>query len=238
MQALIDQDLLCYRCAASAENDDLGIAIYRMDELLDNILNKTEATSYRAFLTSSSNFRKQIYPEYKANRTQPKPKHLRDLQVYSLEKLNAEYAPDGLEADDALAINQKYLGVNIEETIICSLDKDLLQVPGHHFSWEINGKGWTRPDTFIEQTELEGLRLFYKQCLKGDTSDNVKGIEGLGEKKATNILADCTSQQEMFNIVRDLYGNDEEFIMNASVLWILRSLDDNWKDRFDALVQE
>jgi len=238
MIALIDQDLLCYRCAASAENDDLGIAIYRIDELLDNILNKTEATSYRAFLTSSSNFRKQIYPEYKANRTQPKPKHLRDLQVYSLEKLNAEYAPDGLEADDALAINQKYLGVNIEETIICSLDKDLLQVPGHHFSWEINGKGWSRPDTFIEQSELEGLRLFYKQCLKGDTSDNVKGIEGLGEKKAAKILADCTSQQEMFNIVRDLYGNDEEFIMNASVLWILRSLDDNWKDRFDALIQE
>jgi len=232
MIALIDQDLLCYRCAASAENDDLGIAIYRIDELLDNILNKTEATSYRAFLTSSSNFRKQIYPEYKANRTQPKPKHLRDLQVYSLEKLNAEYAPDGLEADDALAINQA------EDTIICSLDKDLLQVPGHHFSWEINGKGWSRPDTFIEQSELEGLRLFYKQCLKGDTSDNVKGIEGLGEKKAAKILADCTSQQEMFNIVRDLYGNDEEFIMNASVLWILRSLDDNWKDRFDALIQE
>lgn len=232
MIALIDQDLLCYRCAASAENDDLGIAIYRIDELLDNILNKTEATSYRAFLTSSSNFRKQIYPEYKANRTQPKPKHLRDLQVYSLEKLNAEYAPDGLEADDALAINQA------EDTIICSLDKDLLQVPGHHFSWEINGKGWSRPDTFIEQSELEGLRLFYKQCLKGDTSDNVKGIEGLGEKKAVKILADCTSQQEMFNIVRDLYGNDEEFIMNASVLWILRSLDDNWKDRFDALIQE
>lgn len=232
MQALIDQDLLCYRCAASAENDDLGIAIYRIDELLDNILNKTEATSYRAFLTSSSNFRKQIYPEYKANRTQPKPRHLRDLQVYSLDKLNAEYAPDGLEADDALAINQT------EDTVICSLDKDLLQVPGHHFSWEINGKGWSRPDTFIEQTELEGLRLFYKQCLKGDTSDNVKGIEGLGEKKAAKILADCSSHLEMFNIVRDLYGNDEEFIMNASVLWILRSLDDNWKDRFNALVQE
>jgi 5'-3' exonuclease len=232
MQALIDQDLLCYRCAASAENDDLGIAIYRIDELLDNILNKTEATSYRAFLTSSSNFRKQIYPEYKANRTQPKPRHLRDLQVYSLDKLNAEYAPDGLEADDALAINQT------EDTVICSLDKDLLQVPGHHFSWEINGKGWSRPDTFIEQTELEGLRLFYKQCLKGDTSDNVKGIEGLGEKKAAKILADCSSHLEMFNIVRDLYGNDDEFIMNASVLWILRSLDDNWKDRFDALIQE
>ena len=233
MQALIDQDLLCYRCAASAENDDLGIAIYRLDELLDNILNKTEATTYRAFLSSPTNFRKDIYPEYKANRIKHvKPKYLRDLQEYSLEKLNAEIAPDGLEADDALAINQT------EDTIICSLDKDLLQVPGKHFSWEINGKGWSRPDTFTDQTELEGLRLFYKQCLKGDPSDNVKGVEGLGEKRASVLLMDCTSALEMFNKVRDLYGNDDEFNMNASVLWILRSIDDNWKDRFNAAIQE
>ncbi len=122
MQALIDQDLLCYRCAASAENDDLNIALYRIDELLDNILNKTQATSYRAFLTGPNNFRKQIYPEYKANRVAPKPKHLRDLQEYSIEKLSAEYAPETLEADDALAIYQT------DDTIICSLDKDLLQV--------------------------------------------------------------------------------------------------------------
>jgi DNA polymerase-1 len=232
MQALIDQDLLCYRCAASAENDDLGIALYRIDELLDNILNKTQASSYRAFLTGPNNFRKQIYPEYKANRVAPKPRHLKDLQEYSLEKLSAEFAPESLEADDALAIYQT------DDTIICSLDKDLLQVPGKHFSWEINGKGWTRPDTFLEQTELEGLRLFYKQCLKGDTSDNVKGIEGLGEKKATKLLADCRSHKELFNEVRSQYGNDDEFIMNASVLWILRSLDDSWKDRFNALIQE
>jgi DNA polymerase-1 len=231
-QALIDQDLLCYRCAASAENDDLGIALYRLDELLDNILTKTEATSYRAFLTGSNNFRKQIYPEYKANRTQPKPKHLKDLQDYSLEKLNAEYAPETLEADDALAINQT------KDTIICSLDKDLLQIPGKHFSWEINGKGWSRPDTFTEQTELEGLRLFYKQCLKGDPSDNVKGVQGIGSKGADKLLDVCTTDEQMFKAVRNAYNNDLEFIMNASVLWILRSLDDKWEDRFYAYIQE
>ena len=42
--------------------------------------------------------------------------------------------------------------------------------------------------------------------------------------------------KELFNQVRSQYGNDDEFIMNASVLWILRSLDDNWKDRFNALI--
>ena len=225
MLALIDQDLLCYRCAASAEQDEFAIAVYRIDELLDNILTKTNATSYRAFLTGPNNFRKKIYPEYKANRTQPKPRHLKDLQDYSVEKLNAEFAPDTLEADDALAINQT------EDSII-------LQVPGNHFSWEITGKGWSRPDIFVTQTELEGLRLFYQQCLKGDTSDNIKGVEGIGTKKADNLLANCETEKEMFDIVRTAYGNDEEFLMNARVLWILRTPTDDYQKRFNANIQE
>ena len=40
----------------------------------------------------------------------------------------------------------------------------------------------------------------------------------------------------MFNIVRDIYGNDEEFLMNARVLWILRTPNDDYKERFNALI--
>lgn len=226
MQALIDQDLVCFRCAASAENDPLSIAIFRATELFDQILEKTHADSYRAFLTGGTNFRKEIYPEYKANRTAPKPKHLDDLRQWAVQELNAEVATDGLEADDLLGINQS------DDTIICSLDKDLLQIPGYHFSWEINGKGWTRPDTFVTQTEIEGLRLFYEQCLKGDVSDNVKGIAGIGNKKAQVILSKCHTEQDMINTVLDEYGNEEEFLMNAGCLWILRNNKQHYKDRY------
>lgn len=232
MLALIDMDLVCYRCSASAENDGAGIAIYRMNELLDNILEKTEASEYRAFLSGGNNFRKQIYPEYKANRTAPKPLYLQDCRDYALSQMNAEVAPDTLEADDALGINQT------DDTIICSLDKDLLMIPGRHFQWAIAGKNWEKPDTFINQTHNEGLRLFYEQCIKGDRSDNVKGIEGIGEAKAKKVLANCHDEESMFSKVRDLYGNDDEFLMNGRVLWIKRSLDDDFKDRFDAFVQE
>ena len=93
MKALIDHDLVVFRCAASAEQDDLGIAIYRAEALLDEILAKTGATEYRAFLTDKDNFRKTIYPEYKANRTAPKPIHLEALREYALESMNAELAP-------------------------------------------------------------------------------------------------------------------------------------------------
>ena len=232
MQALIDHDLVVFRCAASAENDGLNIAIHRVEALLDELLTKTGADSYRAFLSGKSNFRKTIYPEYKANRTAPKPVHLEALREYALDKQNAELAPDTLEADDALGINQT------DDTMIVSLDKDLLMVPGKHFSWEISGRGWTKPDKFTEQTELEGLRLFFEQCLKGDTADNIKGIEKIGNKRAKSMLADCVTGQQMFDVVRDAYGNDDEFIMNASVLWIMQHEEDIWKERFNAYIQK
>lgn len=230
MLALIDHDLVIFRCAASAENDDFGIAVHRAEGLLDELLTKTGCTEYRAFLTGKDNFRKTIYPEYKANRTAPKPKHLESLRQYALEKMGAELAPDTLEADDALGINQT------EDTIICSLDKDMLMIPGKHFSWEIKGKGWTKPDTFKEQTELGGMKLFFEQCLKGDTSDNIKGIEGIGPKKAQALLGNCNTEKTLFNAVRNAYSNDEEFIMNASVLWIMRHEGDIWRDRFNAYI--
>ena len=194
MQALIDHDLVVFRCAASAENDSLNIAIHRAEALLDELLTKTGADSYRAFLSGKSNFRKTIYPEYKANRTAPKPVHLAALREYALEKMNAELAPDTLEADDALGINQT------EDTMIVTLDKDLLMIPGKHFSWEI------------------------------------KGIEKIGDKRAKALLAECITEQDMFNTVRDAYGNDDEFIMNASVLWIMQHEEDVWKDRFNAYI--
>ncbi len=232
MQALIDHDLVVFRCAASAENDSLNIAIHRVEALLDELLTKTGADSYRAFLSGKSNFRKTIYPEYKANRTAPKPIHLEALREYALEKQNAELAPDTLEADDALGINQT------DDTMIVSLDKDLLMVPGKHFSWEINGKGWSKPDKFFTQDVIGGMRLFFEQCLKGDTADNIKGIEKIGNKRAKALLADCVTEQEMFDTVRDAYSNDEEFIMNASVLWIMQHEEDIWKNRFNAYVQK
>jgi 5'-3' exonuclease len=149
-----------------------------------------------------------------------------------MSQMGAELAPDGLEADDSLGINQT------DDTIICSLDKDLLMIPGKHFQWAISGKNWEKPDTFIDQTYADGMKLFYEQCIKGDTSDNIKGIPGMGEAKARKALASIHDELGMFKRVRDMYGNDEEFLMNARVLWIKRTLEDDFGDRFDALVQE
>jgi 5'-3' exonuclease len=232
MIALIDMDLVCYRSSASAESEPVGIAISRMKDLLDGILEKVGATSYRAFLTGPNNFRKTINPMYKANRTAPKPRHLSALQHYAVKHLEAEWAADTLEADDAMSIYQDKVGGT---TIICSLDKDMLQVPGKHFQWAIGTLSWSRPDTFTDQVELEGLRLFYEQCIKGDTSDNVKGIAGMGKVKAAKLLANCASEQELFDAVYHVSPDKNSFLIDAQCLWLLRTEDDSFAKRYEVL---
>lgn len=230
MQGLVDGDLVLYRCAASASDTSLDIAKSRVNELLDQILTKIGATEYRFFLSGKGNFRKTIYPEYKANRTQEKPIHLSDLREWACEELNAEVTERDLEADDYMGIYQDKVDGT---TTICSLDKDMLQIPGNHFQWQFGTSKWTKDERRIYMSELEGLRLFYEQCLKGDKADNVMGIAGIGEAKAKKFLKDCSTEEEMIKVVLDMYGHEEEFLMNAQCLWILRSFDNDYLDRFE-----
>jgi DNA polymerase-1 len=224
LKALIDADIVAYRVACTLEDDDAEDFVYaRAEDLIDQILVNTEATEYRLFLTGKNNFRYTIYPEYKAHRPKEKPFWLEKCRQYLIATFNAEVI-DGQEADDALGIAQT------EDTIICSIDKDLLMIPGRHYNFV--------KDEFQEVTNDSGMRHFYMQCLTGDRSDNIKGIEKIGPKKAEKILTGCVTEQELFNAVRDAYSNDEEFLMNGRVLWIRRKENEDWKDKFNALVQE
>lgn len=187
------------------------------------------ADSYVNYLTGSTNFRYQIYPEYKANRLdQPRPKHLPFLRSYAT-SLGAISSVD-CEADDLLGVAQC---ADDEETIICTLDKDLLMIPGKHYSWEISGASrgvrWTKPACLREVSEEEGLRWFYTQVLTGDVADNIKGAAGVGKVGAAKILAGCESEAEYIDAVRPHFSCDEELEMTGAVLWIWRSMDNIWR---------
>jgi 5'-3' exonuclease len=220
VEALLDGDIYAFRVACTTENDNEAIAVYRVNEMIENTLVEVEASEYKLFLTSPDNFRKHVYPEYKANRTATKPKHLQFLKDYLVESWQGQVA-ERMEADDYLGINQH------ESSIICSIDKDLLQVPGKHYN--------IVKKEFYEVDEETGFRNFYTQLLTGDTSDNIKGIAGIGPVKAKKALAGYFTEQGMFSVVREMYQNDEWMIMNGQCLWILRSLDDSFKHHFERL---
>ena len=240
MLALVDADIVAYRCAASAEKESEDwIARARTKELVEQILHDTGATEYKLFLTGERNFRKDIYPLYKANRTQPKPKWLAMCKDYLIDQWDA-VVTDGYEADDALGMTQVWRmdtansDVNVfkaPKPIICSIDKDLLMIPGKHYNFV--------KKEFYEVNELQAQRTFYTSMLVGDPADNIKGVNGIGKAKAPRILDGCESEMELYEAVRSMYEEQEDFDLNADLLWIWRKENDRWTlNRGKSLKQE
>lgn len=230
MLALLDGDIYAYRCAAASENDPEDIAIFRVRDSVEQTLASVGADAYQVWLSDKreNNFRRLIYPEYKANRTKPDPVHLAAVKQYLVEEWQANTAV-GEEADDRLGIKQAaaFFGDLIDEpvyldTIICSIDKDLKQIPGRHFNFV--------KQEFDEVSPLEGIRWFYKQALIGDIADNIIGVYGIGKKRAGDALDPLSNPVDMFNCVLGLYGGDyNRLVTNLKVLWIRQKPDEMWE---------
>lgn len=229
--ALVDSDTPVFSTALVSEDVNEAIAKSRLDVCISNILRDCGTNEFKLFVSGGRNFRKDIDPSYKANRTQPDPKHRETLRQHLIKEWGA-YECVGYEADDQCGIEQKPDG----STIIVAIDKDLLQVPGLHYSWPIVRKGITvRDHRFLEVDEEQGFRNFFTQALTGDTSDNIKGIHGIGEKKAEKLLANCHTEEELYIRCYDVYTEDceddvsmevetQRFLKNCDLLWIWRSL--------------
>ena len=224
MIALLDGDIYCFRTAAGAAGESLAIAQARLDEMVEKTLARLNTREYIFFLSGSDNFRYRVNPEYKANRKDAvDPEHRDALKLYAMQKWNAKLV-HGMEADDALAIEQMRSDPtgDYPETIICTIDKDLNMVPGPHFNFV--------KDIIYFVSYKEAERFFWEQLLIGDKADNVIGIAGIGPVKAKRALDGCTNSYEMFEVVRNIYNDDERMAMNARCLWMCQKDIDEWVD--------
>lgn len=166
-----------------------------------------------------------VYPEYKANRKDvPKPRHLEPLREYLVLEWEAELV-DGFEADDAIGIASQ--SPESPECIVCSIDKDLLQLPGRHFNFVKR--------QILEVNSIDANRHFYKQLLIGDATDNIKGCPGIGPVNAERILKGLTSVEELFGACfgayKEVFGSDAERELDlcAQLLFVWRKENDNWQ---------
>ena len=225
MLALIDSDSLLYRVGFSSEDDEEWIARARLDEtltaLVDDELN--ECTDHKFYISGSENFRFGIaktYP-YKGNREKLKrPKHLQVLRDHIVNKWNAEISK-GMEADDVVCI----MSHQHPKSIIAHIDKDLDQIPGSHYNYV--------KKLFYNVGNTEALCKLYTQALVGDTIDNIKGVRGIGPKKAEKLLKDCFTELDLYNTVLSVYNNSmengkERLHENMNLLYLLRSEEDRW----------
>lgn len=228
--ALLDSDTPIFATALVSEDVSVDIAKSRLDVCISNILRDSGCSEYKLFVSGHTNFRKEIDPSYKANRTGDDPKHRESLRLHLINEWGAIEC-EGFEADDMCGIEQKEDG----STCIVAIDKDLLQVPGLHYSWPIIRKGTiVRQGGFTEISKEEGMKRFFTQTLTGDVSDNIKGIHGIGPKKAEKLIADCKTEAEMYDVIQFWYTSSlmvenpeqEEIRLrnNLDLLWIWREL--------------
>ncbi len=229
MIALIDADITAYRSAASVEpskerleRGTLETALARCEELMQRIISDTQANSHRAFISGEDNFRYAIDPSYKANRKdKPRPLYLQHVREFLVVQWGAEVS-NGIEADDNLGIHQG------DDTVICSIDKDLLQIPGAHFNFVRN--------EFYTIDECTGWVNFYTQLVLGDKSDNIQGYDGKMRPIVPKFLqptidriANAGSPREMYEVVAEIYElGDEALYRNAQLLYIQRCEGDMW----------
>lgn len=243
LSPLIDCDILLYRCGFSADSQMKREAKERGydEEETKQFLEETDYTSWaignlktsleditsrfrgkpRLFLTGSGNFREQLatLQPYKGNRDPShKPKYYRDLKDYMLHFKNAELI-EGREADDAMGCAQ--WAAKDKSTIIASIDKDLMMIPGNHYNLS---KGETR---YVDIHEAN-LWLF-QQMLLGDRVDNIPGIDNVGPKRTAALLEECNYELARVRdavqaLYRKQYGEDWEaaYVEVASLLWIER----------------
>lgn len=179
--------------------------------LTESIIRESGADSHRIFLSGSNNFRLDVCPDYKAHRPTEKPVHLKACREYLVNKYKAEIV-DGMEADDAMGIAQT------DNTIICTIDKDLDTIQGWHYNWRKNKKYWV--------SEEEADRFFWSQMLIGDTADNIFGIKGVGVKRAAKILDASDNYECTVGLQYAIEFDDPEamFEKNKRLLGILKEM--------------
>ena len=247
MRALVDFDILRYEIGFGAVTGWGGDGEPSWDyvenmfqERLSSILLAAGADCYTGYITEGRTFRYDIAKRkgYKATRKENKPWHFNNLTVYFKDVLKCEVVKD-IEADDAMAI--RHMGP--EETIICSRDKDLKQLPGPYYSWELGRQPGFGPEVITKRGYLKlsedrknlsgtGLAFFYAQVLIGDKSDNIPGLPGCGPVRAYELLVD-TSLEDLYTEVKleyqDNYEADweEELLEQGQLLWMTRRLNED-----------
>jgi 5'-3' exonuclease len=216
--AIIDADILIYRFGFASNNDSEDVAIRTMAHFLENLImiDLPLCTQWSLHLTGKNNFRHDVAvtAPYKGNRKSEKPKHYHLLREYLVYAWDAVIW-DGFEADDAIAIEATELN---GEGVIVSLDKDLDQVVGWHYNFV--------KDNLYYINQQTASFNFYKQFLTGDAVDNIKGVHGIGPKKAEKLLEGKTDA-EMWEVIVEHLGY-ERAIENGHLLYMLRSTQDTF----------
>ena len=198
-------------------------AIFGFQKILDKIIREENPTHFLiAFDAGKKTFRHEKYGEYKGGRQKTPPElgeqfaPIRKLiDAYGIKR----YEETNYEADDIIGSLSKLADENGMETIIITGDRDLTQLASEHVTIYFTKKGVTQIDKYTPEfiEEEYGLRpeqIIDMKGLWGDTSDNIPGVPGIGEKTAIKLLKKYDSVEGVYEHIEELKGKQRENLEN------------------------
>lgn len=231
--AIIDLDSILYAAAWGKKipdgqgdfvRDEKGRLVYEdktddeifesLDLILTSILEETDATNYIAYVKgqNTGRHRYNTKPDYKSNRPKESPKWWEKTVLYSINNW-AAILIDDIEVDDAVNITR----LNIENSFIVAVDRDLLNLEGTHYNWK--KKEW------ITVSKEEEFYYFWTDMITGQFGDGITGIPGIGKKGAEKMMVSMNVIIDIFWKYIKTFGEEQgikEFYQNYTCLKILK----------------
>ncbi|WP_406944567.1 DNA polymerase I [Halobacillus sp. SY10] len=243
---LIDGNSIAYRAffALPLLNNDKGVytnAVYGFTTMLLKILEEDQPDHLLvAFDAGKTTFRHKTYEDYKGGR-QKTPSELSEQFPVLKELLDAfeinYYQLENYEADDIIGTLATQAGEKGLEVKVISGDKDLLQLVNEQITVSLTKKGITNVDTYtpsflMEKMEVRADQIIDLKALMGDSSDNIPGVPGVGEKTAVKLLKQFDTLENLYENLNDVSGkklkekletNKEEALMSQQLVTIERA---------------
>ena len=194
-----------------------------IDDFLMRLRMQTHCTEFKFIFTNKFNIRYKVLPSYKHNRVSSSPPiMLKILKDY----IRATYPFETwkwCEADDVMGI----LGTqDPDKYVLATIDKDFLCLPATVYL----GNKMDEPERISQ--DIADFN-FHMQWLTGDSTDGYKGLKGVGKKRATKILWEAESADEMTERVLEAYmdrcWSREDCLAQARMARILRHTDWDWE---------
>jgi DNA polymerase I len=214
---LIDAHSLIYRAffalpPMSTSDGQVTNAVYGFTSMLAIVLASRPEYAIGAFDVGAPTFRSQEYKEYKAGRRampddlRPQIEKVRELlQAFSI----PIYGIEGFEADDLIGTLSRIAEERGHAVTIVSGDLDCLQLVTDSVEALVPRRGITDtfvygPDQVRQRYGFEPAQLIDFKALRGDTSDNIPGVPGVGDKTAAKLVQDFGNIESLLERVDEL----------------------------------
>lgn len=219
---LVDGNNLLFRSyyatiySGSAMKNSKGFptnGLYGFINMMNKIINEENPSYILVAFDIGKTFRHEKYQDYKGGRNETPD----DLKIQfpvakeTLEAMGIHYLEvEGYEADDIVGTYANMIDKsNDYEGLIVSSDKDLLQLISDKVTVKLlKTKDYLMmtPTTFKETYGVEPARMIDLKGLMGDSSDNIPGVKGIGEKTAIKLLKEYNNLDNLYNHIDEISG--------------------------------